>query len=248
MASKNNPKKTGYSKLGIYRVANEELGKNKRNNYSNIIPSKKPDHNQINLKPNEQTNIKNPPKDDKSINNGKNSRNKSQKHIQNYSTVVNGAEGMEPSNQTKKNNLKAGNISKDKDKDSNSKKRNHTFKAKPVKKKHIDHIERIIIDLVSNDDDATVKTDSNYYENEHLYRSYMNKAENKDDASNLENKDNNISNKVENLPSALNIVENRWRENCVLINELQIPLLSDEISQQKKEIELIINKWKKSKF
>ena len=56
-------------------------------------------------------------------------------------------------------------VSKEKDKNSLNKNSAQTFQSKPANKKNFKHINRIIIYLVSNDDN---QTNSNYSEKENL--------------------------------------------------------------------------------
>ena len=74
----------------------------------------------------------------------------------------------------------------------------------------MEHIDRIIIDLVNDDEDNdTVKTESNYYKKEKYFKKYI-INNNEESNESLINKDNNIANK-DGLQYALNIIENRWK-------------------------------------
>ena len=60
-------------------------------------------------------------------------------------------------------------VSKEKDQNSINKNSAQTFQAKPANKKNYKHIDRIIIDLVSNDNN---QINSNYSEKEYFLNSY----------------------------------------------------------------------------
>ena len=234
MTTKNNQKKYGFTSLNIHRVNNEEITKNNNIHLSNVTGQKQNENNQYH-----QTNFKYPQNDNKKKYNER-SRNKSGIKLSNYTTIG----GLETKNQTKKNVLKICTISKEKNRKSDI-----SLNSKVVKKKYKNHVERIIIDLVRNDDDdnATIKTDSNYFEKENLYKSFINKKENNEDINNLENKDNNSNYKMNDLYEILNIIGNRWKNNCVLSKEQDMSLLYNEIWAQKKEVEKIISRWNNKK-
>ena len=261
MTSKNNPKKYGFSSLSIYRVANEELGKLKNNkiyysyqnapnniNNSNMSIDTKiknkdlAQSHQINQK-NTITNEKKP----KEVKDSKNSinRNNSAVKVQHYSSIGSGGE-IEPKNHNKKNVLKVSHESKERDKNSSiNKKSVNTHKSKVIKKRNVDHIDRIIIDLVNDDcENDTIKTESNYYKKEKLYKKYIN-DENEENygGKNLLNKDNNITGK-DGLEYAMNMIENRWKDKCVESKEINLPVLSNEIFRKKKKIENLMKNRK----
>ena len=253
MTSKNNQKKNGFSSLSIYRVADEEIGKLKNNRihytYQKAGKNNNTDNNKnkTNLHQSEQIIIKVPLFDNRTKE--KNLRNKSVIKMNNPS--YKSGEEIDQRSKSKNNYLRISNSSKDKDQNSANKKstNTYTYKLKPGKKRNQNNrIDKIIIDLINNNDEnATIKTDSNYYENENLYKNYINnkdKQENKDNNSELNNTNNNninISN-ANNLQEALYLIQNRWIETCQEVKELNMPLLCDEIAKNKKEIELILNR------
>ena len=244
MASKNNQKKYGFSSLSIYRVADEEIGKLKNNRihytYQNNNNSKNNDfkNGQNILYKSEQVNQKYPQNKNKSKE--KNNRNKNIIKINNRSSNKYN-ENADSKNKNKLNILRISNSSKDK---ISNKVSIRTNKSKNTKKRNNDHIDRIIIDLVSNNDDnITIKTDSNYYENEDIYKNYMNNKDNNSETNNYDIKDNNINNnQMDNLQIALDMVGERWVNDCIKSHELNILFLSNEIGKKKREIENIINK------
>jgi len=244
MTSKNNQRKFGFSSLSIYRVADEEIGKLKNNRIHYTYQSGLKNNNDTknknkDLSQSHQINLKNPSNQKKSKE--KDYRNKSAVKVQHY-TNVNSYIEIEPKNQSKKNGLKGSNISKEKDKLSYNKKSGNTYKTKAIKKRNMEHIDRIIIDLVNDDEDNdTVKTESNYYKKEKYFKKYI-INNNEESNESLINKDNNIANK-DGLQNALNIIENRWKNKYAESKENNISLLSNQIYRKKKEIEnILINK------
>ena len=247
MTSKNNQKKFAFSSLSIYRVADEEIGKLKNNRIHYTYQGGLKTNNDIQKKNRDlyqshQINLKHPQNQKKSKE--KDYRNKSVVKVQHY-TNVNSYIEIEPKNQSKKNGLKASNVSKEKDKLSYNKKSVNTYKTKAMKKRNMGHIDRIIIDLVNDDEDNdTVKTESNYYKKEKFFKKYIinNNEENyNNNNESLTNKDNNIANK-DGLQYALNMVENRWKNKYAESKENNISLLSNQIYRKKKEIESIVIK------
>ena len=212
--------------LDINREINEEIGKLKyRINYTySLVPK--------NTNKNKTTKIQE-----------KNKRNKSNKKI-----TTSSIEGTKDQKiQVRKNSNHYSSISKDSDniKSVNSKETLNVLRAKVIKKKNFDHVERVVIDLVNNYDIDTYKTESvassNIYENE-----IINKIDNKstDDYENLNNKDNNVCiNNVNDISIAINMIESRWKNNCTSNNEISIPVLCDEISRKKKEMQNMLNRW-----
>ena len=179
MTSKNNQKKYGFTSLSIYRVADEEINKirNNRIHYSYQEGAKTNNNNNEpkpktkDLSQSHQINNKNPPTNVKKAKEVKdmkenNYRNKSAVKIQKNSSIGSGGD-LERKSQNKNNMLRVRNESKEKDKNSknsNNKRSVNTFKTKVTKKRKVDHIDRIIIDLVNDDcDNDTIKTESNYY-------------------------------------------------------------------------------------
>ena len=250
MASKNNQKKNGFSSLSIYRVVDEEIGKLKNNRihytYQNINKRNNENKNQNKLYKSEQVNYLST--QIKSMNNKsteKNMNNKNSIKIVRYSSMKN-EEIAENRNKNKLNNFRISNSSKEKDKSFNKKSVN-TYKSKQTKKRNPDRIERIIIDIVNNnnDDNETIKTQSNY-ENEIILKNSINNKDN--NIENLENKNNYINNsKIDNLQASLNMVGYRWANDCEERKEINIPVLSNQIDKKKREIENIINRWKNEK-
>ncbi len=244
MTSKNNQRKFGFSSLSIYRVADEEIGKLKNNRIHYTYQSGLKNNNDTknknkDLSQSHQINLKNPSNQKKSKE--KDYRNKSAVKVQHY-TNVNSYIEIEPKKQSKKNGLKGSNISKEKDKLSYNKKSGNTYKTKAIKKRNMEHIDRIIIDLVNDDEDNdTVKIESNYYKKEKYFKKYI-INNNEESNESLINKDNNIANK-DGLQYALNIIENRWKNKYAESKENNISLLSNQIYRKKKEIEnILINK------
>ena len=231
MASKNNKKKYGFSSLSIYRVADEEIGKLKNNRihytYQNNQNKNKDNKAQQNLNKSEQINQRY-----NSIE--KNNRNKNPTKI-NHSSM-NGVEKSKSRNKNKVNILRISNSSKDK---VSNKISAHTYKSKPIQKRNNGLVDRIIIDLVSNNEEnLTMKSDSNFYENVNISKGYINNKDNNSEVNNYENKDNN---QIDSLQTALDMVGNRWANDCEISQEFNYIFLSNEINKKKKEIENIIN-------
>lgn len=229
MTSKSYKIKNNFSSLSMFRVAEEEINKNK---YPIKIENNKNNKNLNNIKYSQNEN--------KTKASDKNSRNKSEVKVSHYSSVdTKGFSQLK--NQAKLNNSKIK-VSKEKDKNSINKNSPQTFQVKAAKKKPYKQIDRIIIDLVSNDDN---QTNSNYTEKEYLLKT--NKTEENEYFDKIENKDNNINNK-NGLNNALNYVINRWKDESKLEKEESINLLFDDILKKKREIEFIVNRWKSSKI
>ena len=251
MSSKANQKKYGFSSLSIYRVADEEIGKLKNNRihytYHNGLKKNNDNKNKIYLNKSEQMN--NIYYENKNKSAEKILINKNAIKIHNYSLIKNG-ENSELKIKNKYNILKLNNSSKEKEKSLN-RKSSYKNKQKQKYKRNADHIDRIIIDLVSNkDDNETVKTESNLYEIDYSYKNSVNNKDNNSENNNddnIENKDNNISYYIDNLQNALNKVAERWINDCEEKQEFNIPFLCNEIDLKKKEIEKIIKKWENEK-
>ena len=247
MASQN---KNGFSSLSVYRVEDEEIRKLKNNRIHFTYPDN--NKNKQNLHQSEQIIIKVPLYGNKNI--GKNPKTKSAIKMNNPS--IKSGEENELRSKSRNNYQRASNSSKEKDQVSGNKKSVNTFayKLKPGKKRNQNHIDKIIIDIVNNNDDdnATIKTDSNYYENEKLYKTFIdNNRNNKDNNSEINNNDaldkNKLKNSNNSLQKALNIVQNRWFDNFNEVQELNMTILCDEITKKKREIELIIDRWNNKK-
>ena len=201
MTSKSNKKKNNFSCLSMYRVAEEEINKNKS-------PIKiENNKNNKNINDNKFSQNENKTKDIE-----KNSRNMSRIKMPLYSSVDNKDFGQIKS-QIKINNPKIK-VSKEKDKNSINKNRAQTFQAKPFNKKPYKHIDRIIIDLVSNDDN---QTNSNYSEKEYLLKNY--KTEENEDFAKIKNKDKNINNQTD-LKTILNCIIKTLNLNLYILNFL----------------------------
>ena len=212
----------------MYRVAEEEINKNK----SPIkIENNKNNKNINNFKYSQNENKTKIPE--------KNSRNIGGIKMPLYTSVDNKNFGQ-LKNQAKINNQKIK-ISKEKEQNSINKNSAQTFQAKHINKKNNKYIDRIIIDLVSNDDN---QTNSNYSEKEFFLNSY--KTEENIDFGKIKNKDKNINNQAD-LKDALNCIINRWKDESKLENEANIILLFDDILKKKREIEFIFNRWKNQK-
>ena len=229
--SKNNQKKFDYKSLDINREINEEIGKLKnRISYTYGRMQKNNSKNKINIQ------------QDKS------KRNK----VGNKKSSNSSLEGLkEQKNQgTRKNSnnhyqYQYSRDSKDNEiKSLKSKEGINILRAKVIKKKNFDKVERVVIDLVNHyeiDPDKTESvSNSNAYENE----KYDKKSNEYYD--NLNNIDNNIYNNNSNsndIAIAINMIESRWKNNCTSINVLNMPVICDEITRKKKEIEIILNRW-----
>ena len=129
----------------------------------------------------------------------------------------------------------------------------NVLRAKVVKKKNFDHIERVVIDLYNSEDVESVKTESiptnNIYDNESIKDKYN--SESNENLNN--NKDNNISHSINNILIAMNMIESRWKNNCSLSKEkdLNFNIICNEIDRNKREIEMIemiLNRWKNNKI
>ena len=240
-------KKDGFTSLTMKKEIDQNFGTNNKIQYSNSTIQKNPKKN--NLIQSNQENVKFS-KIEKSKIKGNNSRNKSAIKISFYSSID---KENESNDQNRKNRQRVSKVSKDKDKNSS-----YIFKPKGGKKNHISHIERIIIDLCSKDDDnISIQTDSDQFKGEQLLKNNTNKSENKEfilDKENKESKgskeskDKNISKKEDSLKTALNIVGTRWINNYKSNNEENFSLLSNEIWKKKKEIEIVMNRWKNMKI
>lgn len=238
--STNNRIKKGFTSLTMKKEINQNFGTNNKIYYSNSNMQKKSQKNNIIQSKQENAKFN---KIEKTKIKGNKTRNKSAIKIALYSSIENGSESNDQMN---KNNLRVSKASKDKDKNSS-----YIFKPKADKKKHLNHIERIIIDLVSKDDDNTsIQTDSDKFKDEQLIQNNTIKSENreyifnKENKENKGNKENNIIIKKESLKTALNMVGTRWINNYKSINEEKFSLLSDDIWKKKKEIEIAMNRWK----
>ena len=230
MASKNNKKKYGFSSLSIYRVADEEIGKLKNNRihytYQNNPNKNKDNKAQQNLNKSEQLNQRNNSTE-------KNNRNKNPTKA--HHSSMNGAEKSKSRNKNKMNILRISNSSKDK---VSNKISAYTYKSKPNQKRKNGFVDRIIIDLVSNEENLTMKSDSNFCENENVSGGNINNKDNNSEVNNYEKKD---SNRIDSLQTALDMVGNRWANDCEISQEFNYIFLSNEINQKKEEIENIIN-------
>ena len=249
MSSKIIKKKYGFSSLSIHRVEDEEIGKLKNNriHYTYQTGNKINNDNKNKTFLNKSEQINNIHYENKIKSTEKISRNKNTIKIHNYSLIKNG-ENIKLMSKNKINVLKSSNSSKEKEK-SSKRKNSYANKQNKINKKNVDRIDRIIIDLVSNkDDNETIKTESNLYDNEYLYKNSINNKDNNSENSNydnFENKYNNISeDKIDNLQNALNKVAERWINDCEEKKEFNIPFLCKEIDSKKKEIEKIINRWR----
>ena len=135
-------------------------------------------------------------------------------------------------------------ISTDKNYPVNKKGSSNILRAKVIR--NYDHVERVIIDLV-NTDEGDSKTESmegnNIYEND-IYKRNIDKSS--EYSENLNNKDNNIcnSNSLNDISIAVNMIESRWKNNCALSKEVDIPIISNEITKKKRELEIVLNRWK----
>jgi hypothetical protein len=250
MTSKNNQNNNGFSSLSIYRVADEEIGrlKNDRIHYTylngpknvkNDSKNKYKDSYQI-----RQINLN----EKKAKEKERNYRTKSAIKEQHYSFIASDGEGKQKL-YSKKDILRTSNASKEKDRHSFNKRNINTYKAKVKKKRNIEHIDRIIIDLVNDYDDDncndndTIKTESNYCKKEKFFKKYMSNinSEKNINYEKLIKKENTLSNNND-IQSALNMIENRWKNICVESKELNIPLLSDNGINY--AINMIENRWK----
>ena len=232
--SKNNQKKFDNKSLDINREINEEIGKLKnrisytyarmpKNNNSknkNNIQQDKSKRNKVGNKKNSNASIEG--SKDQKMQGG--ARKNSNNHYQ-----------YQYSRDSKDNEIKS----------LKSKEGINILRAKLIKKKNFDKVERVVIDLVNHYEIDPDKTESvsisNAYENE----KYDKKSSEYYD--NLNNIDNNIYNNnnsnSNDIAIAINMIESRWKNNCTSINVLNMPVLSDEITRKKKEIEIILNRW-----
>ena len=123
------------------------------------------------------------------------------------------------------------------------------YRTKIYKKNKFDRVERVVIDLVNNEENDTFKTESiansNIYVNE--YKDKYNNKSNEYNNDDISNKDNNISNSLNTMTNAINKIESRWRNQCVLKKEEDLSLISNEITKKKREIEVILKRWKDNK-
>ena len=252
--SKFHPRKFDYSSLNIHREISEEIGKSKNNRIYNTyinLPKIPKNKSKENFHINNQiypSNSKNKKSEEKGIISVKNST---------KSLVMNNEQKMQKnmhfktSSHTSLNNS----ISRDKErtKKMNNKEQIKIIKAKVVKKRNYDHIERVVIDLVSKVEiDNSIKNDSkisrNIYEND--YGINKKKYKNKNPSYNYDkNKDNNIChNGINDISIAINMIESRWRNNFSRQKEIEMPFICDEINRKKKEIEIILNRWKENQI
>jgi len=125
-------------------------------------------------------------------------------------------------------------------KNSPSKDKNHSniLRSKDNKKKNFNQVERVFIDLMNTDETETVKSESiitgNTYENDNTNKTISNSKS----YDKVRNQD------LYDVYILLNKVKNRWKKNCTNVKETDISFLSDEISRKKREIEIILNRWK----
>ena len=157
-------------------------------------------------------------------------------------------ENMEKKNLSHKNssNNHNSNISTDKEK-YNSKKEHgnlNILRAKVLKSKNFDHVERVVIDLVNSNDSDSIKTESivasNIYENDN----YKDKFNGRNENNNIINKDNNISRTLTDISIAINQIQGRWKNKCIFKKEKDLSIICNEVDRKKREIEIILNKWK----
>ena len=248
MTSKNNQNNNGFSSLSIYRVADEEIGKLKNDrihytylngpkNVKNDSKNKYKDpylNHQINLNPKKSKEKK------------RNYRTKSAIKAQVYSFIDSDWEGKQKF-YNKNNIIRTSNASKEKDRHSVNKRNVNTYKTKVKKKRNIEHIDRIIIDLVNDYDDDnyndTIKTESNDCQKDKIFKKNLTNINNEknNNYEKLIKKENTLSNN-DDIQSALNTIENRWKNICVESKELNIPLLSDNGINY--AINMIENRWK----
>lgn len=118
------------------------------------------------------------------------------------------------------------------------KKHSNIFKSKANNKKNLKQVERVFIDLMNTDETETMKSESiitgNTYENDNTNKTISN-SKSCDKARNQD---------LYDIYIILNKVKNRWKKNCTNIKETDISILSNEISRKKREIEIILNRWK----
>jgi hypothetical protein len=118
------------------------------------------------------------------------------------------------------------------------KKHSNTLKSKDNKKKNFNQVERVFIDLMNADETETMKSESiitgNTYENDNTNKTISN-SKSYDKARNPD---------LYDIYIALNKIKNRWKKNCTNVKETDILILSDEISKKKREIEILLNRWK----
>ena len=125
-------------------------------------------------------------------------------------------------------------------KNSPSKDKNHSniLRSKDNKKKNFNQVERVFIDLMNTDETETVKSESiitgNTYENDNTNKTISNSKS----YDKVRNQD------LYDVYILLNKVKNRWKKNCTNVKETDISFLSDEISRKKREIEIILSRWK----
>ena len=118
------------------------------------------------------------------------------------------------------------------------KKHSNLLKSKDNKNKNFNQVERVYIDLMNTDETETMKSESiitgNTYENDNTNKTISN-SKSYDKARNQD---------LYDIYIVLNNVKNRWKKNCTNIKENEISILSNEISRKKREIEIILNRWK----
>ena len=190
-------------------------------------------------------------KNNNSKNEEKNKRNINGSKKLNSST----GENIERKNLSYKNNSNNNhnsNISTDKGKNNSKKEYNNLniLRAKVLKSKNFDHVERVVIDLVNNNDSDTIKTESiitsNIYENDNFKDKSINKSNEGNENNIMNNKDNNISRTLTDISIAINKIQERWKDKCIFKKEKDLSIVYNEVDRKKREIEIILNLWKDS--
>lgn len=123
---------------------------------------------------------------------------------------------------------------------SKDKKHSNILKSSDNKNKKFDHVERVVIDLMNTDETETMKSESIITGNTYEYDNTNKTISNSKSSDKIRNQE------LNDVYIALKKVENRWKKNCINIKETDISILSDEITRKKREIEIILNRWKDS--
>lgn len=219
-----NKKKFDNKTLGIKQEINEEIGqlKNNRIHYTS------------------SQNLKNNKSKEKQ--NYLNQRVNIRFEERNRNAILNQKKSNTKTNYNNKDNINLSRDKLSKKSTSKSKEKVQLIKTKVIKKKNIGQVERVVIDLINEDIDS-YKTDlSNTYSiNDSEKQNRYNKE--------FKNKDNNGTNSTNSVNErliAINKIEGRWLNNSISNQEINFSFIFDQIQSQKKQIENMINNWKKN--
>ena len=232
--------------LGIKKEINEEIGKLKNNRIhytNNHNPKMTKSKEKPNIHQNQIINIKFEERNKKNV---------IQKRS--FHTLA------DNNKNNRKNNYNGDSrsVSNDKKSKNSSSKENIKIRTKVIKKKNLGQVERVVIDLINNNEDNySIKTEQSnnysiYENNNNGNNNYLRHREKENEKSldsiQFKNKDNNCTNSNNSINErfiAINKIEGRWLNNSISNNEINLSFIINDIDKKKREIENIINKWNK---